>query len=381
MLIGHLDRRVCPHPPTPLRITAMTTPSLGPSDSPRRPVADHVAIVGTGAMASVMAILLHSRGVGVTLFGHDPDHIDTLRQTRVNARYLPDHRLPDAMGLTADPAELFAATPRLILNAVPTQYVREIWTRLAPHTPAATPVASVTKGIENDTLLRPTQIILDALAQHGGDSPDARPRPMAALMGPTVADELARCLPATITAASEDPDFADTLQAIFTTEWFRVYTNPDLLGVELAGATKNVIALAAGILDGLHAGNNAKSALLSRGLAEITRLGVAMGAKRETFFGLSGVGDLATTCFSPTGRNRSCGEQLGKGKKLADVLRNIPGVVEGVATTKAVIQLAQRYRVEMPITQGIHAVLFEDLDPLDGITALMNRDPKAERVG
>ncbi|MEO0587547.1 MAG: NAD(P)H-dependent glycerol-3-phosphate dehydrogenase, partial [Planctomycetota bacterium] len=191
----------------------------------------------------------------------------------------------------------------------------------------------------------------------------------------------ARCLPATITAAAEDPELADTLQAMFTTPWFRVYTNADLLGVELAGATKNVIALAAGILDGLQAGNNAKSALLSRGLAEITRLGVAMGAKRETFFGLSGVGDLATTCFSPTGRNRSCGEQLGKGRKLDAVLADIPGIVEGVATTKAVVQLADRYRVEMPITQGIHAVLFEGLDPLDGITALMTRNPKAEHVG
>ncbi|MEM0914643.1 MAG: NAD(P)H-dependent glycerol-3-phosphate dehydrogenase [Planctomycetota bacterium] len=355
--------------------------SIGQQQPPLNPGPRRVAIVGTGAMATVMALVLDARHARVGFFGHDPDHIEALRQTRENTRHLAGHRLPDGFTFTADPAELFATDTALVVNAVPTQYVREVWTRLAPHTPPGTPIASVTKGIETDTLLRPTQIIQDALAAHGSDSPDAAPRPLASLLGPTIADELARCLPATITAAADDPDLAATLQDLFTTPWLRVYTNPDLLGVELAGATKNVIAIAAGILDGLQAGNNAKSALLTRGLAEITRLGVAMGAKRDTFFGLSGVGDLATTCFSPTGRNRTCGEQLGKGKKLHDVLANIPGVVEGVETTRAVVQLANRYRVEMPITQGIHAVLFEGLDPLDGITTLMNRNPKSEHVG
>ncbi|MGB1126673.1 MAG: NAD(P)H-dependent glycerol-3-phosphate dehydrogenase, partial [Phycisphaeraceae bacterium] len=167
----------------------------------------------------------------------------------------------------------------------------------------------------------------------------------------------------------------------FTTHWFRVYTTPDLLGVEMAGAMKNCIALAAGILDGLQAGNNAKSALLSRGLAEITRLGTAMGANTQTFFGLTGVGDLATTCFSPTGRNRTCGEMLGRGKKLEAVLEEIPGIVEGVPTAKAVMRLATKYRVEMPICEQIYKVLFENLDPLEAISKLMSRDPKPERVG
>jgi glycerol-3-phosphate dehydrogenase (NAD(P)+) len=187
-------------------------------------------------------------------------------------------------------------------------------------------------------------------------------------------------LPATVCAASDDAAFARSLQTTFTTHWFRVYTNPDLLGVELAGATKNVIALAAGILDGLQAGNNAKSALLSRGLAEITRLGAAMGASAETFFGIAGVGDLATTCFSPTGRNRTCGEQLGKGRKLEDVLSTMRGVVEGVPTTRAVVALAEKHGVEMPITQAVHAVLFEDLDPIEAISRLMSRDLKSERA-
>ncbi len=352
----------------------------------------HICIVGDGAMATVMALLLESRGRAVTVWGPHPDHVAATIQTR-ESRYVPGHKLPEAIRLTSDDADTFRDAD-LILAAIPTQHTRAVWQRLAPHCPPAIPVASVSKGIERDTMLRPTQIIADVLlntpkptAEHREasdqptDHPDRAPRPFASLSGPTIADELARCLPATVAAASDDLPFAERIQATFTSNWFRVYTNPDLLGVELAGALKNVIALAAGILDGLQAGNNAKSALLSRGLAEITRLGVAMGAKSDTFFGLTGVGDLATTCFSPTGRNRSCGELLGRGKKLEAVLKEIPGVVEGVPTTKAVIQLARRYRVEMPITAAVHAVLFEELDPLDAIAGLMSRDPKPERIG
>ena len=204
---------------------------------------------------------------------------------------------------------------------------------------------------------------------------------MATVSGPSVADELARCLPATVCAASDDEQFARYLQTTFSTNWFRVYTNTDLLGVELAGATKNVIALAAGILDGLQAGNNAKSALLARGLAEITRLGAAMGARQESFFGVAGVGDLATTCFSPTGRNRTAGELLGKGRKLEEVLESVHGVVEGVPTTRSVVALAERYKVEMPITQAVYQILFEKLDPIEAIAQLMTRDAKPEKIG
>ncbi len=370
----------------------MPDAALSPTNEPFR----HIAIVGDGAMATVLALLLESRGRAVTMWGPHADHVAELIQTRENRRYVPGHKLPEAIRLTSrDDSAL--ADADLILAAIPTQYTRGVWERLAPHAPAGVPVASVAKGIERETLLRPTQIIADVLAKHAAgtkpgaeqreasdqapDHPDARPRPYASLSGPTVADELAKCLPATVAAASDDAELADRLQATFTSNWFRVYTNADLLGVELAGALKNVIALAAGILDGLQAGNNAKSALLARGLAEITRLGTAMGANTQTFFGLTGVGDLATTCFSPTGRNRSCGELLGRGKKLDAVLKEIPGVVEGVPTTQAVMQLAQRYRVEMPITAAVHAVLFEQLDPLDAIAGLMSRDPKPETVG
>jgi glycerol-3-phosphate dehydrogenase (NAD(P)+) len=284
----------------------------------------------------------------------------------------------------ADDARAFEGAD-LVLSAVPTQHMREVWVRLARHLPPGLPIVSVAKGIETDTLLRPTQVIADALQNAAppsrADHPDRAPRPLAALSGPSVAAELARCLPATVCVASDDEALARRLQGVFTTHWFRVYTNPDLLGVELAGALKNCIALAAGILDGLHAGNNAKSALLARGLAEITRLGVAMGAKAETFFGLTGVGDLATTCFSPTGRNRSAGELLGRGVKRQEVLQRIQGIVEGIPTTQAVVRLAERYRVEMPITQAVYRVLFEDLDPIEAIGQLMSRQPKSERIG
>lgn len=340
----------------------------------------HVTILGDGAMATVCALLLESRGFLVTLWSAFAENIAQMIQTRENRRYLPGHRLPLSIRLVADDAEALRRA-QLVVNAIPTQFIREVWQRLARHAPVGVPIVSVAKGIENETLLRPTQIIAQVLQSHGRDDPDAPARGLAAVSGPSIAEELARCLPATVVAASDDEGLAVLTQQVFTTHWFRVYTNADLLGTELAGATKNVIALAAGILDGLQAGTNAKSALLSRGLAEITRLGTAMGAQAETFFGVAGVGDLATTCFAPTGRNRTCGEQLGRGRKLAEVLADIPGVVEGVATTKSVVALAERYRVEMPITRAVYAVLFEGLDPLQGISQLMSRQLKPERIG
>ena len=338
-----------------------------------------VTIIGDGSMACVMAMLLDSQGASVTVWGHDPETIAEIIQTRENSAYLPGYRLPETIRFTEKPKQALADAT-LILNATPTQFIRPVWQGLAPYAPQGVGVASVSKGIETDSLLRPTQIIADVLGKTS-DDPDRPARPYASISGPTVAHELAKCLPATVCAASDDESFAQAIQDTFTTHWFRVYTTTDLLGVEMAGAMKNCIALAAGILDGLQAGNNAKSALLSRGLAEITRLGTAMGANTQTFFGLTGVGDLATTCFSPTGRNRTCGEMLGRGKKLEQCLEEIPGIVEGVPTAKAVMALATKYRVEMPICEQIYKVLFESLDPLEAISQLMSRDPKPEKVG
>jgi len=352
----------------------------------------NITVLGDGAMATVCALHLDSLGHRVTTWGPFAEHVELLLKTRRNDKYLPGIPLPESLRLTADESQA-AAEADLIVLAIPTQFVRPVCERFAGHVADEVPIVSVAKGIENETLLCPTQIVAEVLSRPrgtngrpapgagGGGASPGRPRPIAALSGPSIAKELARCLPATLCAAGENRPLIEDLQALFTTQWLRVYTNPDLLGVELAGATKNVIALAAGILDGLHAGYNAKSALLARGLSEITRLGTAMGAEAETFFGITGVGDLATTCFCPEGRNRTCGELLGKGIKLEDALQQIHGVVEGVATTRSVMRLAERHNVEMPITAAVHDVLFAGLDPIDAISQLMTRSPKRERVG
>ena len=341
------------------------------------PVPSSVAILGPGQMGLVAAAVLHDR-VSTMLWGHDRKEIDDLAQSRRTNR-LPDFHLSEAVHCIRKDADI--ANADFIVSAIPVQFMRSVWTRVAPHVRDGVPVISVAKGIENNTLLRPTQIIADALRKSGKDNPDAKPRPIGTLSGPTIATELAKCLPAAMIAASDDPRLATLTQKLFATSWLRIYTHPDVLGVELAGAVKNIIAIAAGICDGLQAGNNAKSALLARGLAEIVRLGTAMGASQQTFFGIAGVGDLATTCFSPEGRNRSCGEALGKGRKLADYLASTPHVVEGVETTRGVMELARKYRVELPIVAAVHGVLFDGVDPIEAIGLLMSREQKAERVG
>jgi glycerol-3-phosphate dehydrogenase (NAD(P)+) len=347
-------------------------------------MAEHVTILGDGAMATVCSILLAAGGHRVTMWGAFAASVERLRQDRTQHRLLPGVKVPDEVRLTSDDADCFAGAT-MVVSAIPTQHTRSVWQRLRPHVPPGVPVVSVSKGIENGTLLRPTQVIADALGmRHEGTRAQRHEGreggwPLAALSGPNIAAELARRLPGTAVAACDDEAVAQRAQAAFSTPWFRVYTNDDVVGVELAGATKNVIAIAAGILDGIAAGNNAKSALVTRGLVEISRLGAAMGAKGETFAGLAGLGDLITTCVSPEGRNRSVGERIGRGQKLAQILADIPSVAEGVPTTKSVMELAQRHHVEMPITEAVHAVLFEDLDVRQAIVRLMSRDPKPER--
>ena len=324
-------------------------------------------------MATVCSIILTTSGYDVAMWGAFEENIERLIQNRENQKLLKGVKVPRQVRLTANDAEAFNGCSAVI-SAIPTQYMRSVWQRMKPHIPKNVPIVSVAKGIENSTLLRPTQIIADVL------SPGmVCPWKLAALSGPNIAAELAKYLPATAVAASEDPQLATKVQSLFSTQWFRVYTNTDVVGVELAGATKNIVAIAAGILDGLSAGNNAKAALVTRGLVEITRLGMAMGAKEATFNGLAGLGDLITTCVSPEGRNRTVGEQLGRGRKLQDILGGMDSVAEGVATTKSVRELARRFKVEMPITEAVYSVLFDNKDVLHALSDLMSRDPKPER--
>jgi glycerol-3-phosphate dehydrogenase (NAD(P)+) len=330
-------------------------------------VSERIAIIGDGAMGTVCAMLLAGKGHEVTIWGAFRDNIEAMARTRTNERFLPGYSIPDSVRLTHREDDVFAEAT-FVVSAVPCQHVRSAWSRLKEYVPRRVPICSVAKGIENETLLRPTQIIRDVIG-------DGR---MAVLSGPSIANELARCLPASVVAASEDDTLARHIQELFSTEWFRVYRNTDVLGVELAAATKNVVALAAGIIDGLRVGDNCKAALLTRGLVEITRLGVALGAEKETFSGLAGMGDLVTTCISPHGRNRSAGELFGKGKKLDEVLASTASVIEGIPTTRSVMQLARNHNIEMPITQAVHDVVFDGKDPIVAITELMTRRLKAE---
>jgi glycerol-3-phosphate dehydrogenase (NAD(P)+) len=326
-------------------------------------------------MGTVMAILLCEKKVTVRMWGHDAGQLKEMADAHENKRFLPGYRVPDSLMFEPEDGRIMAGAD-LVVSAVPCQFMRRVWNRLKSGLPPGIPILSVAKGIENNTLLRPTQILSSVLAEELNDR-KLKLR-TAALSGPTIADELARGLPATACVACEDEQLAEDIQYTFSCDWLRIYTNPDVLGVELAGAMKNVIAIAAGIIDGVEAGDNAKAALLSRGLAEITRLGLACGARGETFAGLAGLGDLVTTCISPKGRNRSFGERIGKGQDLERARSATESVVEGIDTCKSVVALAARYSVEMPITLAVHEVLFENKPVRKAIAELMARQLKAE---
>jgi glycerol-3-phosphate dehydrogenase (NAD(P)+) len=280
---------------------------------------------------------------------------------------LPGVPIPDSVKVTHDVGPV-AEGAELLVAAIPTRYLRETLGAISNQIPDAVPVVSVAKGVEISTLMRPSEIITDVLGPRGG----------VALGGPSHAEEIARRMPASVVAASADLDLARRVQVLFNTDRFRVYTNADIVGVELAGAIKNVIAIAAGISDGLGFGDNAKSALVTRGLVEMTRFGTALGAEAETFSGLAGIGDLMTTCFSRFSRNRHVGECLGRGQTLERTVAEMNGVAEGVTTTRGVFDLAGRMGIEMPITAEVYAVLFAGKSPAQATAALMLRPPREE---
>ncbi|MBW3541443.1 MAG: NAD(P)-dependent glycerol-3-phosphate dehydrogenase [Planctomycetes bacterium] len=327
-----------------------------------------IAILGSGAMGTACSVLLTERpGQEVSLWGRNAEHVRDIAEHRENRRLLAGVAIPDQVEVTAD-IDSAVAGAELIVVAVPTKFLREALEGLAPHLHEDLPVVSVIKGLENDTFMRPSEIVADVLGS----------RAVVALGGPSHAEEIARRLPASVVAASGDLDLARRVQELFTTERFRVYTNLDIIGVELAGALKNVIAIAAGTCDGLGYGDNAKSALLTRGLVEITRFGVALGAEPLTFSGLAGIGDLITTCISPYGRNRTVGQRLGRGETLSDILAGMDAVAEGVTTTESVYELAEQKGIDMPITSEVYQVLFQDKPPEEATASLMLRPPRGE---
>ncbi len=330
-----------------------------------------IAILGAGSWGTALAYSLSAHGGHpVTLWARRTDHAEAIRAARRNERYLPEAVLPETVRVTADLGEAVRGA-WLWVFAVPSQSVREVGEAVADALTGTETVVSVAKGIENETLYTTTAVLRDVL-------PGLDPGRIGVLYGPSHAEEVAAGQPTSVVAAFPDREAAERVQETFMTGTLRVYVNADLIGVEIAGSVKNVMALAAGIGDGLGVGDNAKAALVTRGLAEIKRLGRALGADPLTFSGLAGLGDLVVTCFSRHSRNRRFGEMIGQGRSVAEAEAAMTMVVEGVRTTASVRELARRHGVEMPITEAIHAILFEGKAPREAVSELMARDPKAE---
>ena len=330
----------------------------------------NVAVLGDGGWGTALALALLRNGHAPRVWGPAEDYLAEIRTTRRNRKFLPGVELPDAIAWTADPAETLAGAEAVVM-VVPSRHVRATLERFAAAYRAAgpLPVVSATKGFDEATRERMTEILAELWSV---------PAP-AALSGPSLAPETARGVPTAVTVACADEAMARRFQELFSSDTFRVYTSDDVRGVELGGALKNVIALAAGVCDGLGFGHNAKAALITRGLAEMTRLGAALGAHPQTFAGLAGIGDLLVTCMSPQSRNRTVGERLGRGETLAQILAGMEQVAEGVWTCGTALALAAEAGVPVPVMAQVDAILHHGKQPRDAVVELMRRDPRAER--
>lgn len=328
-----------------------------------------IAVLGDGAWGTAVAIVLARKADNqVRLWSAQAENGGALAATRENRKYLPGVPLPAQLELTVDPMTAIRDAD-LWVTAIPTVHLRTTLQRFRNLSSKSTTVVSLTKGIEISTFQRPSTIITEILGT----------KRVLALSGPSHAEEVSRNMPTSVVVAGADSELTAWVQQCFAADRFRVYTNPDLIGVELAGALKNVMGVAAGICDGLGFGDNAKSALLTRALVEMTRFGMAMGAEHDTFQGLAGVGDLITTCFSPHGRNRRVGERLGRGETLEAILASSSAVAEGVTTAKSVYERIGPLGLLMPIATGVYHVLYEGLSPKAGVIELLAREPGSER--
>lgn len=330
---------------------------------------DKIAVLGDGAWGTAIALLLaRSDQNRVRLWSAREENGRILREKRENVRLLPGVPIPESIELTVDPD--CAREASLIVEAIPTVYLRSTLIRFKGIVRPDQPVVSLTKGIENDTFRRPTEIINEVLGTER----------LAALSGPSHAEEVSRGMPTSVVVGSADPALAIRAQQLFFSDRFRVYSSTDVVGVELAGALKNIIGIGAGICDGLGFGDNAKSALLTRGLAEMARFGVAFGAEHATFQGLAGMGDLITTCISPHGRNRRVGYRLGNGESLSDILASMAMVAEGVTTARSVWERTRRMGLDLPVMTAVYQVLYENKPPFEAFEGLMARRPRAENA-
>ncbi len=331
-----------------------------------------VGVIGSGAWGTTLALLLSREGQTVTLWEHRCERALEMQQRRENTVFLPGFCFPDTLSVTSDIAEAVQKKDILLL-VTPSQRLRENLRLLAPYVAKGTLLVSASKGIEIGSLKRMTEIVCEEL-------PTARQR-VAALSGPNISHEVAEGKPTAAVVAAHEQETAVRVRSVLNTSRYRVYTANDVVGVELGGALKNIIAIGAGFNDGMGYGENAKAAFITRGLAEIARLGVAAGAHPLTFSGLAGIGDLIATCASPLSRNQQLGRRLAAGEKLEEILASTRHVAEGVSTTKAALQMAAHHQVEMPITQQLGLVLFAGLDPRRAVPELMMRDLKDEMEG
>ena len=326
-----------------------------------------IAILGDGGWGTTLAVLLSHKGYPVTLWGAFANYTKTMVKTRYNPKFLPGIKIPQQIEITND-IKSAVADKEIIVLAIPSQYTRRTLKKIVGSFAKKTIFLSVTKGLEISSSKRMSEVIRAELG----------PVKLAVLSGPTIASEVAKGVPTTAVVASTDKQVRKTIQAVFSTQRFRVYTNPDVIGVELGGSLKNVIAIACGVSDGLGFGTNTKAAILTRGVAEISRLGKKMGAKLETFSGISGLGDLVTTCISKQSRNRSVGELIGKGKSLKEICRHMQMVVEGVPTAKSAHALSLKYKINMPIVKEVYRLLYMHKSPHQAVKDLMTRKSKEE---
>jgi glycerol-3-phosphate dehydrogenase (NAD(P)+) len=337
-----------------------------------------IAVIGGGAWGTGLAIVLGRKGVHrVRMWAYEKEVCESINQRHENELFLPGQRIPEAVNATNSLEEALRGV-EIVVSVMPSHHVRRVFRGMQPYLGPGMLFVSATKGLENETLLRATEVIREVLGVRAKDGFDPR---IGALSGPSFAQEVARGDPTAITIASSDAGLAQRVQADFSDPCFRVYTNDDVTGVEMGGALKNIIAIAAGVCDGLGLGHNSVAALITRGLTEIMRLAVACGARRDTMAGLSGVGDLVLTCTGGLSRNRSVGVELGRGRKLAEIIASMHGMVaEGVLTTNAAVDLAYKMRIEMPITQQMHAILHQGKSPRDAIHELMTRPGRGENL-
>lgn len=329
-----------------------------------------IAVLGAGSWGTTLAILLNFNAHDISLWSYDEHHVQSMLSTRRNDAFLPGIIIPNEISISSD-LESVIGDAEIILTAVPTQFLRSVLQQLRRCDFGDRVIVNVAKGIENETLLTVSDILVDVL-------PTVKRENIVTLSGPSFADEVSRQVPTAVVAASVNIVAAKLIQQTFMTPYFRVYSSHDIKGVELAGSIKNVIAIGAGIADGAGFGDNTKAAIMTRATAEIARLGKVLGARPETFAGLSGIGDLIATCMSKHSRNRHVGEEIGKGRRLQEILSEMVMVAEGVATTRSVHDLGKQLNVELPIANEVYQVLYEYKDPIIATSDLMTRDPKGE---